>query len=115
MFTEISRTGEVAWIQVVQWCLNFRAKIHAHYAPVRHKADMGGELRVAGKTPTQVDEEMLKRLFEKIAERRRYQARPGLWCQLMSGEVADSQGSSGTGSRAAQSPQRRSGRPARQK
>ena len=70
----VTKTGEVAWIQVIQWCLEFRARIHAHYTPTRTHIDHGGELRVAGKTPCEVDQEMLKRLMRQIAERRKHQA-----------------------------------------
>ena len=68
----VTKTGEAAWLDIVRWCIEFRAKIFAHYAPTRHHVDHGGELRVAGKTPAQVDQEMLKRLFEQIEERRKY-------------------------------------------
>jgi hypothetical protein len=71
--SKVTRTGEIAWIQVVQWCLEFRARVHGHYAPTRHHVDTGGELRVAGKTPSEVDQEMLKLLEEKVKERRRYE------------------------------------------
>jgi DNA-binding transcriptional ArsR family regulator len=71
--TKITKTGEVAWIHVLQWCIEHRARVHGHYAPTRHHVDMGGELRVAGMAPDEVDKEMLKRLMEKIAERRKYQ------------------------------------------
>lgn len=71
--SKVTRTGEVAWIQVVQWCLEFRARIYAHFAPVRHHVEMGSELRVAGKTPAEVDREMLQRLKERVEERRRYE------------------------------------------
>jgi predicted transcriptional regulator len=73
VITKITKTGEVAWLQVAQWCIEHRAKVHGHYAPTRHQVDMGGELRVAGMSPDQVDKEMIKRLFEKIEERRTYQ------------------------------------------
>jgi len=76
--SKVTKTGDVAWLQVVQWCLDYRARVHAHYAPVRHKVDMGGDLRVAGKSPTEVDEMMLQRLLEKIAERRRYRQGQGM-------------------------------------
>ena len=68
---KITRTGEVAWLQIVQWCLEFRARIHGHFAPTRHQVYDGSEFRVAGMTPVQVDQMMLERLMEKIAERRR--------------------------------------------
>lgn len=67
----VTRTGEVAWLQIIQWCLDFRARIHGHYAPVRHHVDTGSEFRVAGMAPIEVDQVMLQRLMEKIAERRR--------------------------------------------
>jgi len=73
----VTRTGEAAWIQVIQWCVDFRARIHAHYAPTRHKVDLGSELRVAGMTPDQVDQAMLKRLMQSIEDRRKYQAALG--------------------------------------
>jgi hypothetical protein len=69
----VTRNGEVSWLHVIQWCLEFRAKIHGHFAPTRHHVDNGGELRVAGMTPTEVDTKMLKRLMEQIVERRKRQ------------------------------------------
>ncbi len=66
----ITRTGDSAWLQVIQWCLDFRARIHGHYAPTRSHVDIGGDLRVAGKSPSEVDEEMLDRLLTQIQERR---------------------------------------------
>lgn len=73
----VSKTGETAWLDIVRWCIEFRAKIFAHYAPTRHHIDHGGELRVAGMTPSEVDQAMLKRLFEQIEERRKHQASLG--------------------------------------
>jgi len=73
----VTRTGEVAWLQVIQWCLDFRARVHSHYAPIHHKHDIGGELRVAGMTPAETDQAMLQRLMEKIAERRRLDGQLG--------------------------------------
>jgi|LSQX01.1.fsa_nt_gb hypothetical protein len=69
----VTKTGEIGWLQIVQWCLDFRAGIHAHYAPTRHHVDRGSEMRVAGMSPVEVDQLMLQRLMEKIAERRRQQ------------------------------------------
>ena len=74
----VTRTGEMGWLQIIQWCLDFRARIHAHYAPTRTHVDIGGDLRVAGMSPVEVDQAMLKRLMEQIAERRKQAAlRPG--------------------------------------
>ena len=69
----VSRKYDPTWIHIVKWCIEFRARIHAHFAPTRHHVDVGGELRVAGKTPCEVDQEMLKRLMDQIHERRRHQ------------------------------------------
>jgi len=70
----VTRTGEAAWLQIIQWCLDFRARIHAHYAPTRTHVDIGGDLRVAGMGPSEVDQIMLDRLMTQIAERRKHQA-----------------------------------------
>ncbi len=70
----VKRPGQTAWLQVIQWCIEFRAKIHAHYAPTRHHVEHGGEMRVAGMTPSEVDNVMLERLMEQILERRKHQA-----------------------------------------
>ncbi len=71
---KITKTAEVAWMQVIEWRLDFRARIHAHYAPTQRHVDHGGDFRVAGKTRTQVDQEMLDRLMQQIKERRKHQA-----------------------------------------
>lgn len=70
----VTRTGESAWLQIIQWCLDFRARIHAHYAPVKTHIDLGGDLRVAGMGPAEVDQVMLQRLMEQIELRRKNQA-----------------------------------------
>jgi hypothetical protein len=70
----VKRPGEAAWLQVIQWCIEFRAKVFAHYAPTRTHVQMEGELRVAGKSPSEIDQEMMRRLAEQIFERRKHQA-----------------------------------------
>lgn len=72
----ITKTGDAAWLDVIKWCLEYRMRVHGYAAPARHHVDLGGELRVAGMSPTQVDTAMLTRLHEQILERRRLH--PGL-------------------------------------
>lgn len=64
----IFRPGQVAWLQVVQWCLEYRAKIDGMFAPQRHEINGSAELRVAGPRG-QVDEEMVKRWKQAVQER----------------------------------------------
>ena len=70
----VTKTGEAGWLQIIQWCVDFRARIHAHYAPTRTHVDIGGEMRVAGMGPSEVDQVMLDRLMQQISERRKHQA-----------------------------------------
>jgi predicted transcriptional regulator len=74
VLTTVTKNGEAVWLQIVQWCIEHRARVHGHYAPTRHQVDMGGELRVAGMSPDQIDKAMLQRMMDKIEERRKYQA-----------------------------------------
>lgn len=64
----IFRPGQVAWLQVVQWCLEYRAKLDGMFAPQRHEINGSAELRVAGPRG-QVDEEMVKRWKQAVQER----------------------------------------------
>lgn len=73
----VTTTGSTAWIQIVEWCVEFRSKMYGWQPPAEHKITIGGELRVAGQSPSDVDQAMLQRLMEKIAERRQYQAALG--------------------------------------
>jgi len=75
--TKVTRTGEVAWLQVIQWAIEFRARIFGHYAPTHHRVAMEGQLRVAGMSPSEVDQMMVKKLLERIEERRQHQAALG--------------------------------------
>ena len=68
----VSRTGSTAWLEVVQWCIDFRARVFGYQAAQEHRVQVGGTIRVAGKTPAELDEEMLQRLVEKLKERREY-------------------------------------------
>jgi hypothetical protein len=53
--------------------MDFKAKLAGLYAPSRHSLHVETELRVAGLTPAQLDEQMLKRAADLIVERQRHQ------------------------------------------
>ena len=55
----------------IQWCISERCKILGHYAK-NDRIEGSIELRVVGKSPDALNQEMLARLQDKIAEHRRY-------------------------------------------
>lgn len=65
----VSRPGQAAWLQVIGWCLDFRAKIHGHYAAQRIQHEVAGELRVAGMSRQEADHEQIKRCLERLRSR----------------------------------------------
>ena len=65
--SSLKREGSTAWMDVIRWCLDFRAKIAGHYAPTRMEVD---DFRVAGKALGEVDNEMMQRLAKLVQERR---------------------------------------------
>jgi hypothetical protein len=69
--TRASKTGEVCWLQVVQWCLDYKAKVNGTYAAEKHKHEhaITGSIRVAGATPEEFTREALRELIEAIDER----------------------------------------------
>ena len=70
VFTSIKRTGEPIWLQIVQWCVDARARYLSYEPP---KAVKQHEYRVAGKTASQVNQEMMGKLMERVAERKAYE------------------------------------------
>ncbi len=70
--TKISREGDPSWLHVVQWCLDHKAKVGGLYAAAKFQIDHGGEIRVAGMSPTELDEQALAMILAKIKERREY-------------------------------------------
>ena len=70
--TKIQTTGNSTWVDLIKWCIDWRCRIFGSYAPTKIHRQIDNELRVAGKTPSEVDREMLQRLQEKLEERRRY-------------------------------------------
>ena len=70
MLKTISRPGAVAWLDVVQWCIDYRAKVAGHYRPDPARGHPVTEFRVAGATLDQVDQEMVDRLLVLVEERK---------------------------------------------
>jgi hypothetical protein len=64
--SKLKREGSAAWMGVIQWCLDFRAKLMGSYAPT--KVEVEG-FRVAGSEAEAVDNRMMGRLAELMAER----------------------------------------------
>ena len=62
----LKREGSPAWMDVIRWCIDFRAKIAGHYAPTRMEVD---DFRVAGKPIGDVDKDMMQRLAGLVRER----------------------------------------------
>jgi predicted transcriptional regulator len=73
-------TSGSRWATVVQWCLEHEARLLGHYRQPIMEAPT--EFRVAGKTPDQVNREMVERILESVrlakevaAERQAYERR----------------------------------------
>ena len=66
--SKLKREGSAAWMGVIQWCLDFRAKMQGSYAPT--KVEVEG-FRVAGSGASDIDQRMMGRLAELMAERSR--------------------------------------------
>ena len=71
VMTTIKRTGEAVWLHVVQWCVDARGRYLAYEPPKTVKVK--AEYRVAGKSPDQVNAEMMARLMERVEQRKRYE------------------------------------------
>lgn len=65
-----ARDGDKGWLELVLAAMDFKAKVKGGYAPKRLNVKLDGELRVAGMTPEQVEQQMLGRIAELITERR---------------------------------------------
>ena len=68
------RTRDLEHLENVKWAIEYRAKVFGHYARSRHKVESQTEVRIAGRTPEQIDQELLARIVRGIAQRRSMQA-----------------------------------------
>jgi hypothetical protein len=62
----LQRDGNTNWLGVIQWCMDHKAKIGGMYQQDRTNDK---DLRVAGKTPEEVQEELTDRIMKRLAER----------------------------------------------
>lgn len=62
--TDGKRDGNPAFLAGIQWCIEMRVKILGLSAAQEIK--LGGELRVAGATPNEVEQQMLGRLADRL-------------------------------------------------
>ncbi len=70
--TKITKVGEPAWLEIVKWCCDYRAKIGGLYAAQRHEISTQTDIRVAGMRPEEFDQETFVLLLQRIEERRQY-------------------------------------------
>ncbi|WP_321377070.1 helix-turn-helix domain-containing protein [Trichococcus shcherbakoviae] len=81
VLTRVGRTGETSWLQIVQWCIDWRARIRGDYAAQKHEHQVvaASDLRIAGTTPEQFTEETLRELLAaiEIAEKKRQEQNVG--------------------------------------
>lgn len=78
VYQKVTRTGEATWLNIVQWCIDYRAKIRGDYAAQKHSHQhlVTSNLRVAGHSVEEFGEAFLMKLMQKIAERRQEERRP---------------------------------------
>ena len=69
----IKRPGQKEWLEIVQWCIEQRCKLAGYYSEKKVRHEHSGELRVAGMTAGQVNEEMLQRVTRLIRDRKKYE------------------------------------------
>lgn len=68
VLTKTTRVGEATWVDVIQWCIDWRAKMHGSYAAEKHEHAMAGEeFRVAGRPRLEILAEIGKRLSQAEA------------------------------------------------
>jgi hypothetical protein len=63
------RTGEKQWMDVITWCIEFRARVFGYVRQA--EASHGEEVRVAGLSPGLANEKMMERLSVKLEEVKR--------------------------------------------
>ena len=80
--TTVFRTGEVSWLKTITWCLDHVAKIsglyvqgraRAHAEPSRPGRQDDYEMRVAGQSPAEFDQETLKMILQEMEKRKNYE------------------------------------------
>lgn len=67
-------TADKGWLTLIMAVIDMRARLRGDYAPAKSAMQIEATVRMAGSTPAAVDEMMVKRLAERIKERRDYEA-----------------------------------------
>ena len=57
-------------LELAKWAIEHRAKIFGHYAPTKVKDVTQDDVRIAGKSPSELDEEVVADIFRAINEKR---------------------------------------------
>ncbi len=73
------QTRDPRHLRHVKWAIEYRAKVFGHYASSRRKRGSHGEVRIGGRTPEQIDEDLLARILRRIADCRKRQRMLGAW------------------------------------
>ena len=73
------QTRDVRHLQNVRWAIVYRAKVFGYYASSRRKGVSHGEVRIAGRTFDQMDDDSLMRILRRIADCRKRQRMLGVW------------------------------------
>ena len=68
----IRKFGQTAWLDVVEWCISERCKLMGHNAAKDYRVSQDHAFRVAGTTPSDLDEAMLERVGMIVAQRREH-------------------------------------------
>jgi IS30 family transposase len=63
VLTTTTRVGEACWVSVIEWCIDWRARLHGGYSPEKHEhSRRGEEFRVAGRPRQQILADIAERL-----------------------------------------------------
>ena len=61
-------------LTMAKWAIEHRAKVAGHFAPTKLDIKQHAQVRVAGKSPAEFDQETIEIILKGIIERRQYQA-----------------------------------------
>jgi hypothetical protein len=66
---KFEKTGETSWLNIVQWCIEWRTKIGGFYAAERIRHEGSVDFRVAGQPKEVLQGRMLSRILELVKQR----------------------------------------------
>ena len=68
VLTKTDQRGQNAWLAVIQWCIDWRAKIFGSYSPEKH--EIVDDFRAAGLTQEELLRDIQRRLKKRIEEKK---------------------------------------------